>query len=79
MRARSTLGLAAAANADIKALIVLNKPAGHECSQKPKHHPSIYSLLPAPLRRRDVQAVGRLELVLVMRVQNSGSWISGVA
>jgi 16S rRNA pseudouridine516 synthase len=44
-----------------KALIVLNKPAGHECSQKPKHHPSVYSLLPAPLRRRDVQAVGRLD------------------
>ena len=44
-----------------KALIVLNKPAGHECSQKPRHHPSVYSLLPAPLRRRDVQAVGRLD------------------
>ncbi|MDL2338895.1 MAG: pseudouridine synthase [Pseudomonadota bacterium] len=44
-----------------KALIVLNKPAGHECSQKPKHHPSVYSLLPPPLRRRDVQAVGRLD------------------
>ena len=44
-----------------KALIVLNKPAGHECSQKPKHHPSVYNLLPAPLRRRDVQAVGRLD------------------
>ena len=43
------------------ALIVLNKPAGVECSQKPKHHPSIYSLLPAPLRQRDVQAVGRLD------------------
>ena len=44
-----------------RALIVLNKPAGHECSQKPKHHPSVYSLLGAPLRRRDVQAVGRLD------------------
>ena len=44
-----------------RALIVLHKPAGHECSQKPKHHPSIYSLLPGPLRRRDVQAVGRLD------------------
>jgi 16S rRNA pseudouridine516 synthase len=43
------------------ALIVLNKPAGYECSQKPKHHPSVYSVLPAPLRRRDVQAVGRLD------------------
>ena len=44
-----------------KALIVMNKPAGHECSQKPKHHPSVYSLLPAPLRRRDVQSIGRLD------------------
>ncbi|MEO6744742.1 MAG: 16S rRNA pseudouridine(516) synthase [Caldimonas sp.] len=43
------------------ALIALNKPAGRECSQKPKHHPSVYGLLPAPLRRRDVQAIGRLD------------------
>ncbi|MEO6363289.1 MAG: 16S rRNA pseudouridine(516) synthase [Caldimonas sp.] len=43
------------------ALLVMNKPAGHECSQKPKHHPSVYALLPAPLRRRDVQAIGRLD------------------
>lgn len=44
-----------------KALLVMNKPAGHECSQKPKHHPSVYSLLPPPLRRRDVQSIGRLD------------------
>ena len=44
-----------------KALVLLNKPAGYECSQKPKHHASVYSLLPAPLRNRDVQAVGRLD------------------
>ena len=44
-----------------KALILLNKPTGVECSQKPKHHPSVYSLLPPPLRKRDVQAVGRLD------------------
>jgi 16S rRNA pseudouridine516 synthase len=44
-----------------RALLVMNKPAGHECSQKPKHHPSVYSLLPAPLRRRGVQAIGRLD------------------
>ena len=44
-----------------KALIVLHKPAGYECSQKPKHHPSVMSLLPPPLRRRDVQSVGRLD------------------
>ncbi len=44
-----------------KALLVMNKPNGVECSQKPKHHPSVYSLLPLPLRRRDVQSVGRLD------------------
>jgi 16S rRNA pseudouridine516 synthase len=43
------------------ALIALHKPAGYECSRKPKHHPSVYSLLPALLRCRDVQAVGRLD------------------
>lgn len=44
-----------------KALIVMNKPQGVECSQKPKHHPSVYALLPAPLRRRDLQSIGRLD------------------
>ncbi|MEY8875723.1 MAG: pseudouridine synthase [Leptothrix sp. (in: b-proteobacteria)] len=44
-----------------KALIVLNKPAGYECSKKPKHHPSVYSLLPAPFKRRDLQSIGRLD------------------
>ena len=44
-----------------RALLAMNKPAGHECSQRPKHHPSVYALLPAPLRRRGVQAIGRLD------------------
>lgn len=43
------------------AYLALNKPADYECSQKPKHHPSVYSLLPAPLVTRGVQAVGRLD------------------
>ena len=43
------------------ALVAMNKPAGHECSKKPRHHQSVYSLLPAPLLRRDVQCVGRLD------------------
>ncbi len=45
----------------VKALVMLNKPAGYECSQKPRHHPSVLSLLPAPLRRRGLQPVGRLD------------------
>ena len=44
-----------------KAYLMLHKPADYECSQKPKSHPSVYTLLPAPLRTRDVQAVGRLD------------------
>jgi len=44
-----------------KALVLLNKPAGYECSQKPKHHPSVMSLLPLPLRVRGLQPVGRLD------------------
>lgn len=51
-----------------KAYIMLNKPMHVECSQKPSVYPSIYSLLPAPLRQRPqkaavdgVQAVGRLD------------------
>jgi 16S rRNA pseudouridine516 synthase len=43
------------------ALILLHKPAGYECSQKPRHHPSVMSLLPPPLRERGVQPVGRLD------------------
>ncbi|MDR7306544.1 16S rRNA pseudouridine(516) synthase [Rhodoferax saidenbachensis] len=51
-----------------KAYIVLHKPTGTECSQKPSTYPSIYTLLPSPLRTRPqkaavqgVQAVGRLD------------------
>lgn len=44
-----------------KALVMLHKPAGYECSQKPKHHPSVMNLLPAPLRERGVQPIGRLD------------------
>lgn len=51
-----------------KAYVLLHKPTGTECSQKPSTYPSIYTLLPAPLRQRPqkgavqgVQAVGRLD------------------
>ncbi|RYG12513.1 MAG: 16S rRNA pseudouridine(516) synthase [Burkholderiales bacterium] len=51
-----------------KAYLMLHKPAGTECSQKPSTYPAIYTLLPAPLRQRPqkgpvqgVQAVGRLD------------------
>jgi 16S rRNA pseudouridine516 synthase len=47
------------------ALIMLHKPAGHECSQRPGASPGVMTLLPSPLRRRGkggVQAVGRLDV-----------------
>ncbi|MDO5623183.1 MAG: 16S rRNA pseudouridine(516) synthase [Pseudomonadota bacterium] len=55
-----------------RAYLMLHKPVGHECSQKPGAWPSVYTLLPAPLRQRPpatkssakvmgVQAVGRLD------------------
>jgi 16S rRNA pseudouridine516 synthase len=43
------------------AYVLMNKPAGYECSRKPLHHPSVLSLLPPPLRTRDVQPIGRLD------------------
>ncbi len=44
-----------------KAVVMLHKPKGYECSMKPKHHPSVLSLLPGPLRVRGIQPVGRLD------------------
>ena len=48
--------------------VMLHKPAGTECSQKPSTYPSIYTLLPSPLRLRPqkgavqgLQSVGRLD------------------
>ncbi|MFM2276115.1 MAG: hypothetical protein RL211_1987, partial [Pseudomonadota bacterium] len=35
-----------------KAYLMLNKPTATECSQKPSTYPSIYTLLPSPLRLR---------------------------
>jgi 16S rRNA pseudouridine516 synthase len=51
-----------------RAYLMLHKPAGYECSQRPGAWPSVHTLLPAPLRQRPnpgkqvgVQAVGRLD------------------
>ena len=41
--------------------VMLNKPAGHECSRSPTHHPSVLALLPEALQNRAVQPVGRLD------------------
>ena len=51
-----------------RAYVLMHKPAGFECSHKPSAWPSVYTLLPSPLRVRPnknaiqgVQAVGRLD------------------
>ncbi len=44
-----------------RALIMLHKPAGYECSLKPGAWPGVHNLLPLPLRRRGLQPVGRLD------------------
>ena len=44
-----------------RAVVVLHKPAGFECSAAPRDHPPVVSLLPQPLRRRGTQPVGRLD------------------
>jgi 16S rRNA pseudouridine516 synthase len=43
------------------ALVLLHKPAGYECSRQPGRWPGVLLLLPAPLRQRGVQPVGRLD------------------
>ncbi|MFC0402940.1 pseudouridine synthase [Paraburkholderia rhizosphaerae] len=43
------------------AYVVLNKPAGYECSREPQHHLSVFNLLPPPFATRGVQCVGRLD------------------
>lgn len=47
-----------------QALLMLHKPAGYECSQRPSAWPSVLTLLPPPLRTRSkggVQPIGRLD------------------
>lgn len=67
-----------------KAYLMLHKPAGYECSQKPSAWPSIYALLPAPLRQRPtkganpgVQAIGRLDqdTTGLLLLSDDGAWI----
>lgn len=50
-----------------RAYLMLHKPAGYECSQRPGAWPPVRALLPPPLRRRPglatrgVQPIGRLD------------------
>lgn len=44
-----------------RAYVMLHKPSGYECSQKPTFHPSVFTLLPPQLLARGVQCIGRLD------------------
>ncbi len=44
-----------------QAYLMMHKPGACECSHRPQHHPSLFSLLPPQLVRRGVQCVGRLD------------------
>ena len=44
-----------------KVYVAMNKPGGYEVSHQPRHHPSVFELLPKQLLTRGVQAVGRLD------------------
>ncbi|MEN9538775.1 MAG: hypothetical protein RLZZ126_1010 [Pseudomonadota bacterium] len=70
------------------AYVLLHKPAGFECSHKPSAWPSIYTLLPPPLRQRPtagkvqgVQAVGRLDqdTTGLLLLSDDGSFIHRMA
>ena len=71
-----------------KAYVMLHKPAGTECSHRPGAYPSIYTLLPAPLRQRPgkgaiagVQAIGRLDedTTGLLLLSDDGSFIHRMA
>lgn len=42
--------------------LVMNKPAGYECSHTPDHHESVFSLLPVQFINRKIQVAGRLDV-----------------
>ena len=41
--------------------LMMYKPAHYECTHKTQFHPTIYTLLPAPLVERGIQCIGRLD------------------
>jgi 16S rRNA pseudouridine516 synthase len=71
-----------------KAQVVMHKPAGFECSQRASAWPSVYTLLPAPLRQRPVrggtdgvQAAGRLDqdTTGLLLLSDDGPWLHRLA
>jgi 16S rRNA pseudouridine516 synthase len=44
-----------------QAYLMLHKPVGYECSNKPTFHPSVFRLFPPHIVARGVQCLGRLD------------------
>lgn len=57
--------------------LMLHKPEGYECSHKPQHHPSVFSLLPERFLEMDVRCVGRLDVDTsgLLLFSNQGNFI----
>ncbi len=71
-----------------RAHLVMHKPPGTECSQRASAWPSVYTLLPAPLRQRPVrggtdgvQAAGRLDqdTTGLLLLSDDGAWLHRLA
>jgi 16S rRNA pseudouridine516 synthase len=45
-----------------RVFVVLNKPAGYECSRNPSDNESVFGLFPSQLSSRKLQSVGRLDV-----------------
>lgn len=61
--------------------LVLNKPAGYECSDKPTDHPPVNELLTQLHRNRSIMSAGRLDLDTtgLLLFSDDGSFIHRIA
>lgn len=59
---------------------MLNKPLGYECSARPQHHESVFSLLPGRFAAMSVRTIGRLDVETagIILFSNDGSFIHHV-
>lgn len=64
----------------VKLYVMLNKPEGVECSHRPQHHESVFSLLPARWVSMGLHCVGRLDVDTtgLLLLSNQGDFIHHV-